>query len=79
MIDSKYLEKNSGRIENILSLFNQNKKCSEIVKELGISKKTVIKALASVGINYTEELKKERDWKIKQIPILYAEGKSQVE
>lgn len=79
MIDSKYLEKNSGRIENILSLFNQNKKCSEIVKELGISKKTVIKALASVGINYTEELKKERDWKIKQIPILYEEGKSQVE
>lgn len=73
------MDKNKERDENVLSLFKKGKTCSDIVKELKMCKLTVKKVLLNFGINYTEELLKEKDWKLKQIPILYSQGKSQID
>ena len=73
------MKQNKERDKKVLNLFNSKKTCSDIVKELGISKLTVKKVLSNFGIDYSERLKEQKEWKLKQVPILYSQGKSQLD
>lgn len=73
------MDKNKEKDENVLNLFNQQKTCFEIANKLKMSKLTVKKVLSNFGINYSEKIKKEKEYKLKQIPILYSQGKSQLD
>lgn len=65
--------------EEILSLYQEGKKCSEIVKITGKDKRTIKKALLNNGIDYSLERKLDIEERTKQISLLYSQGVSQVD